>query len=75
VEDDPYRVLYLPEDLEEEREEAMPGITGLPPSILSLDTDGRVIHLESLSKWICPGELQSHHQTFPQTLACYLRQF
>ena len=37
------------------REEAMPGLGGLPPSFLSIDTDGRVLHLESLSKWICPG--------------------
>lgn len=36
-------------------EEAMPGLGGLPPSFLSIDTDGRVLHLESLSKWICPG--------------------
>lgn len=33
----------------------MPGLGGLPPSLLSIDTDGRVVHLESLSKWICPG--------------------
>ena len=33
----------------------MPGLGGLPPSFLSIDTDGRVLHLESLSKWICPG--------------------
>lgn len=33
----------------------MPGLEGLPPSLLSIDTDGRVVHLESLSKWICPG--------------------
>lgn len=41
----------------------MPGLAGLPPSFLSIDTDGRVLHLESLSKWICPGNLftSTHH--------------
>ena len=42
VEDDPYRLLFLPEDPEEVREEAMPGVEGLPLSLLSLDVDGRV---------------------------------
>ncbi len=55
VEDDPYRLLFLPEDPQEVNEEAMPGLEGLPKSLLSLDVDGRVIHLESLSKWVCPG--------------------
>lgn len=55
VEDDPYRLLFLPADPEEVAESAMPGLEGLPKSLLSLDADGRVIHLESLSKWVCPG--------------------
>jgi DNA-binding transcriptional MocR family regulator len=55
VEDDPYRVLSLPENPDAITDAEMPGVQGLPPSLLSLDTEGRVIHLESLSKWICPG--------------------
>lgn len=55
VEDDPYRLLFLPADPDETGEAAMPGVMGLPKSLLSVDTDGRVIHLESLSKWVCPG--------------------
>lgn len=49
----------------------MPGLEGLPPSLLSIDTDGRVVHLESLSKWICPGtrgacmHIHSHHTVLP----------
>jgi hypothetical protein len=32
-----------------------PGTAGLPKSILSMDTDGRVIRLDSLSKFVAPG--------------------
>jgi DNA-binding transcriptional MocR family regulator len=69
VEDDPYRLLFLPEDPEEVREEAMPGVEGLPLSLLSLDVDGRVIHLESLSKWVCPG-LRLGWLTGPKVCVC-----
>lgn len=62
VEDDPYRLLFLPEDLDATDEADMPGVTGLPPSLLSMDTEGRVLHLESLSKWIAPGTTEAGRQ-------------
>ena len=35
--------------------DSMPGMKNLPPSLLSMDTDGRVLRFDSLSKFICPG--------------------
>ena len=35
--------------------ESLPGIMNLPPTLLSLDNDGRVIRYDSLSKFMCPG--------------------
>ncbi|KAJ2006589.1 hypothetical protein GGI04_001832 [Coemansia thaxteri] len=62
IEDDPYYYLqfgaYRPAsgtaDLEE-RYGDLPGVTSLIPSLLSLDTDGRVIRLDSFSKILAPG--------------------
>lgn len=34
---------------------SLPGMKNLPPSLLSMDTDGRVLRFDSLSKFICPG--------------------
>ncbi|KAJ2555394.1 hypothetical protein EV175_002278 [Coemansia sp. RSA 1933] len=62
VEDDPYYYLQLgsykplsevndPED----RYKDLPGIASLIPSLLSIDTDGRVIRLDSFSKVLAPG--------------------
>lgn len=34
---------------------SLPGMKNLPPSILSMDSDGRVLRFDSLSKFICPG--------------------
>ncbi|KAJ1665090.1 hypothetical protein EV178_003529 [Coemansia sp. RSA 1646] len=62
VEDDPYYYLQLgpykplaevsgPED----RYKDLPGIASLVPSLLSIDTDGRVIRLDSFSKVLAPG--------------------
>jgi len=61
VEDDPYFFcnLQLGDPLQStcDRLEAkeMPGTERFPKSFLSLDTDGRVVRLDSLSKMICPG--------------------
>lgn len=35
--------------------QSLPGLKNLPPSLLSMDTDGRVLRFDSLSKFICPG--------------------
>ncbi|KAJ2387127.1 hypothetical protein GGI23_006346, partial [Coemansia sp. RSA 2559] len=62
VEDDPYYYLQLgpykpltdvkdPED----RYKDLPGTASLIPSLLSIDTDGRVIRLDSFSKVLAPG--------------------
>ena len=48
VEDDAYYYLSYGEG-------SVPGLRGLPDSLLSLDTDGRVIRLDSLSKFVAPG--------------------
>lgn len=34
---------------------SLPGLKNLPPSLLSLDDDGRVVRFDSVSKFICPG--------------------
>ena len=55
IEDDPYRFLAFGDALAEADE--LPGTTAarLPPSFLSVDTDGRVIRCDTFSKWISPG--------------------
>ncbi|KAJ1818881.1 hypothetical protein LPJ60_004083 [Coemansia sp. RSA 2675] len=62
IEDDPYYYLqfgdYRPADETadpEDRYSDLPGVTGLIPSLLSMDTDGRVIRLDSFSKILAPG--------------------
>ncbi|KAJ2373229.1 hypothetical protein H4S02_008931, partial [Coemansia sp. RSA 2611] len=62
IEDDPYYYLqfgdYRPADEAadpEDRHSDLPGVTGLIPSLLSMDTDGRVIRLDSFSKILAPG--------------------
>ncbi|KAJ2690395.1 hypothetical protein IWW39_000794 [Coemansia spiralis] len=62
IEDDPYYYLqfgdYRPADETadpEDRYNDLPGVTGLIPSLLSMDTDGRVIRLDSFSKILAPG--------------------
>jgi len=57
IEDDAYYYLYhgqQPIDSEIEVS-SLPGFRSLPRSLLSMDTDGRVIRMDSLSKFICPG--------------------
>lgn len=49
IEDDAYYYLHYGDD------QSTPGMQHLPQSFLSLDTDGRVIRLDSLSKFIAPG--------------------
>lgn len=49
VEDDPYFYLQFPYDRE------VPGLWNLGQSYLSIDTDGRVIRLDSFAKFIAPG--------------------
>lgn len=49
LEDDPYYFLQYPRGAE-----AVPG-TDLPPGYLSVDRDGRVIRIDSLSKILAPG--------------------
>lgn len=48
VEDDAYYYLYYPA-------EEVPGIHGLPKSMMSFDVDGRVIRMDSMAKFIAPG--------------------
>ncbi len=57
VEDDAYYYLYFGKEptVSEAPGDAMPGLAGLPRSFLSIDTDGRVIRLDSLSKFVAPG--------------------
>ena len=53
LEDDAY--YYLHYGNESSSSEKLPGIKSLPKSFLSLDTDGRVLRFDSLSKVISPG--------------------
>lgn len=62
VEDDAYFWLRYtktpkagPSSLPHVPEGAMPGITGLSPTFLSIDTDGRVIRLDTFAKLLGPG--------------------
>ncbi|KAJ1568558.1 hypothetical protein HK405_000598 [Cladochytrium tenue] len=57
VEDDPYSYLELPDYLPAERrsEYRFRGIGGLMPTLLSMDTEGRVVHLFTFSKILAPG--------------------
>lgn len=62
VEDDAYYYLYFDEDGAHPSDsnealslQSMPGLDRLPKSFLSLDTDGRVLRIDSLSKTIAPG--------------------
>ncbi|KAI7825858.1 pyridoxal phosphate-dependent transferase [Kickxella alabastrina] len=72
IEDDPY--YYLQFGAYEEPAEGvdrlrgLPGIKGLIPSLLSLDTDGRVIRLDSFSKILAPG-LRCGWVTAPRYIA------
>ncbi|KAK9824541.1 hypothetical protein WJX72_011180 [[Myrmecia] bisecta] len=50
VEDDAYYYLQYPSATGD-----LPGVAGLGPSYLSLDTDGRVVRLDSFSKLLAPG--------------------
>ncbi|KAI8473556.1 MAG: pyridoxal phosphate-dependent transferase [Monoraphidium minutum] len=50
VEDDAYSWLQYPRG-----EGDVPGVDGLQPGLLSLDTDGRVIRLDTFSKLLGPG--------------------
>jgi kynurenine/2-aminoadipate aminotransferase len=49
LEDDAYYYLQYP------GEQGEPGLQGLGPSYLSLDTDGRVVRMDSFSKLLAPG--------------------
>ncbi|KAJ1953456.1 hypothetical protein EC988_002986 [Linderina pennispora] len=62
IEDDPYYYLqfapYIPAEQvqdQEDRYRDLPGLKTLVPSLLSLDTEGRVIRLDSFSKVLAPG--------------------
>ncbi|RKP38429.1 pyridoxal phosphate-dependent transferase [Dimargaris cristalligena] len=59
-EDDPYYYLQYadyqsPETRDNDHPDAQPGLSGLLPSFLSLDVDGRVIRMDSFSKILAPG--------------------
>ncbi|KAJ2746479.1 hypothetical protein GGI20_001322 [Coemansia sp. BCRC 34301] len=62
IEDDPYYYLQFGEYRpageaanSEDRYSDLPGVTALIPSLLSMDSDGRVIRLDSFSKILAPG--------------------
>ena len=76
VEDDPYRFLKFGEPLDADAD--VPGYTGaqgggLPPSFLSLDTDGRVVRCDTFSKWMGPG-LRCGWVTAPRAVIAKLAQ-
>ncbi|EOD14430.1 Kynurenine/alpha-aminoadipate aminotransferase [Emiliania huxleyi CCMP1516] len=54
---------------------ALPGTerAGLPPSFLSVDTDGRVVRCDTFSKWVSPG-LRCGFVTAPRPLIVKLAQ-
>ncbi|KAJ1658562.1 putative secondary metabolism biosynthetic enzyme [Dispira simplex] len=59
-EDDPYYYMQYaayqtPEERAVEGEVSQPGLSGLMPSFLSMDVDGRVIRMDSFSKVLAPG--------------------
>ncbi|KAJ1959968.1 hypothetical protein IWQ62_004406 [Dispira parvispora] len=59
-EDDPYYYMQYaayqsPEKRAAEGEVSQPGLSGLMPSFLSMDVDGRVIRMDSFSKILAPG--------------------
>ncbi|GLC60016.1 hypothetical protein PLESTB_001564000 [Pleodorina starrii] len=53
LEDDAYYWLHYPAG--SQPAERQPGLAGLPPSILSLDSSGRVIRVDTFSKMLGPG--------------------
>ncbi|KAJ2082841.1 hypothetical protein H4R24_001299 [Coemansia sp. RSA 988] len=62
IEDDPYYYLQFGEYRSQTNEgdpagrcTKLPGLSKLVPSLLSMDTDGRVIRLDSFSKVLAPG--------------------
>ncbi|OMJ15411.1 Aromatic amino acid aminotransferase, partial [Smittium culicis] len=62
IEDDPYYFIQFANapvcdtvDATERTFAELPGIDGLVPSLLSLDTDGRVIRLDTVSKILAPN--------------------
>jgi len=59
LEDDPYFFVNLPAPSSVARRplrpEDMPGTDAFPESFLSLDVDGRVLRLDSVSKFLAPG--------------------
>jgi len=78
IEDDPYRMLaFGGEDplAAEDAGAALPGTerAGLPPSFLSVDTDGRVVRCDTFSKWVSPG-LRCGFVTAPRPLIVKLAQ-
>ena len=73
IEDDPYRFLAFGDALAEADE--LPGTAAarLPPSFLSVDTDGRVVRCDTFSKWISPG-LRCGWLTAPKPLIAKIAQ-
>ncbi|KAK9451272.1 pyridoxal phosphate-dependent transferase [Limtongia smithiae] len=62
IEDDPYYFLQMPDYIRDRDYEHVPVpttnaefLSALVPSMLSLDTDGRVVRLDSLAKIVAPG--------------------
>ena len=59
IEDDAYYYVYYGDNNNTQEdpydESLFFGLHGLPQSLLSMDTDGRVIRLDSVSKFIAPG--------------------
>ncbi|KAJ1723513.1 hypothetical protein LPJ53_002170 [Coemansia erecta] len=75
IEDDPYYYLQFGAYMDpatvtdaSERYAGLPGLSALQPSLLSLDTDGRVIRLDSFSKVLAPG-LRCGWVTCPRYMA------
>ena len=52
VEDDAY---YYMQHRAADPNATVPGLSGLGPSFLSMDTDGRVVRLDTFSKLLAPG--------------------
>jgi aromatic amino acid aminotransferase I / 2-aminoadipate transaminase len=77
IEDDAYGMLYMGESmttsstLSESADRRSTFLSSLPPSYLSIDTNGRVVRLDTFSKYFFPGSRlgwATAHKTFAERL-------